>query len=96
MLRILILTLLAVVFATGIVIGYFNSQTIVFNYLFGTLELPLIALIVGEFVFVVLLTLLVVAARIVALKTETMRLRRQLNAAEGELRTLRNLPLKDA
>lgn len=96
MLRILILLLLALVFAAGIVIGYFNSQLVVFNYLFGTFELPLIALIVCEFILTVLLTLLVVAMRILALKAEALRLRRQLNAAEGELRTLRNLPLKDA
>lgn len=96
MLRIMILLVLSAVFVLGIVIGFHNAQPVVFNYLFGSVQLPLIALIAAEFVCVVVLTLIVVMARIVALKAESLRLRRQLRAAESELSTLRNLPVKDA
>lgn len=96
MLRILILLLLGAVFIFGIVIGYYNAQPVVFNYLFGSLQLPLIALIAAEFVCVVLLTLFVVMARILAYRADALRLRRQLRAAESELGNLRNLPVKDA
>lgn len=96
MMRIVILLLLAVVFILGIVIGYYNAQPVTFNYLFGSMQLPLIALLAAEFVCVALLTLLVVMGRILALKAESLRLRRQLRAAESELSTLRNLPVKDA
>jgi uncharacterized integral membrane protein len=96
MLRIFLLMLLVMIFAFGIVIGFYNAQPVTFNYLFGITQLPLIALIAGEFIVAVVLTLLVVMGRIIALKAEARRLRKRLGGAEGELRNLRNLPLKDA
>ena len=96
MLRIFILILLVLVFGTGVVIGFYNAQPVVFNYLFGSMQMPLIALIAGEFIVAVALTLLMVGTRILGLKAEARRLRKQLVAAESELKNLRNLPLKDA
>lgn len=94
--RILILILLVIVFGLGVIIGFYNAQPVSFNYLVGSIQLPLIALITGEFVVAVLLTLLVVMGRILGLKAETRRLKKQLRNTESELKNLRNLPLKDA
>lgn len=96
MLRILLILLLVVVLCLGASIGYFNAQPVHFNYLVGEMEIPLIGLIVGEFIIAVLLTLLACFGRVFGLKSEIRRLRKQLRDAEAELKNLRNLPLKDA
>lgn len=84
---------LTLIFCFGVVVGFFNAQPVVFNYLFGSVQLPLIALIAGEFLFAVLLTLLVVLGSVLALKNEARRLRKQLRDSEIELKNLRELPM---
>lgn len=93
--RLLLILVLVTMVVLGASIGYFNSQTIRFNYLAGETHLPLVALIVCEMLIVVIITLLVCAGRMLALRGEIRRLRRQLQGAEAELKNLRNLPLKD-
>jgi len=95
MIRVLIITVLMLVLALGIAIGFFNAQPVTFNYLAGSLQLPLIALVMGEFFLVALLTALLCWARIFGLKGEIRRIRKQLKDAQAELQSLRNLPLKD-
>jgi lipopolysaccharide assembly protein A len=95
MIRVLIITILMLVLALGIAIGFFNAQPVTFNYLAGSLQLPLIALVMGEFFLVALLTALLCWARIFGLKGEIRRIRKQLKDAQAELQSLRNLPLKD-
>jgi len=95
MIRALVIAAVLAVLVFGIAIGFFNAQRVSFNYLAGTLEVPLIALIVGEFLAVALLTVLVCSSRIFALKGELRRTQRQLKDAQAELQSLRNLPLKD-
>lgn len=95
MLRVLLIVLVVVVLGLGASIGYFNAQTIRFDYLAGQVEMPLIALVVVEFLLVALLTVLVCFGRIFALKSEIRRLRRQLRDADAELKNLRDIPLKD-
>ncbi len=95
MFRILLIVLLVVVLCIGAAIGYFNAQPIHFDYLAGQIELPLIALVVVDFLLAVLLTLLVCSTRILSLKSEARRLKRQLANTEAELKNLRELSLKD-
>lgn len=96
MLRILVIAALVVVLVLGASIGYFNAQEIQFDYLAGTLSMPLIALVIGEFVIAVLLTLMICFGRMLQLKNEIRRLRKQVQAVENELKTLRELPIKEA
>ncbi|MGQ0528899.1 MAG: LapA family protein [Panacagrimonas sp.] len=96
MLRILVIAALVVVLVLGASIGYFNAQEIQFDYLAGTLSMPLIALVIGEFVIAVLLTLMICFGRMLQLKNEIRRLRKQVQAVESELKTLRELPIKEA
>ena len=96
MVRVLVIAALVVVLVLGASIGYFNAQEIQFDYLAGTLSMPLIALVIGEFVIAVLLTLMICFGRMLQLKNEIRRLRKQVQAAENELKTLRELPIKEA
>lgn len=91
MLRALVIAGLIVFLVLGASIGYFNAQPVRFNYLAGEIELPLIALVIGEFVIAVLLTLFISFGRMLSLKAEIRRLRRQIGAFEAELKTLRDL-----
>jgi len=93
--RLLIIGVLLAVLVFGVAIGFYNATPVTFDYLVGQLEVPLIALVLGEFALVTLLTLLVCASRILSLRGEIRRLRRQIKDAQAELQSLRNLPLKD-
>lgn len=90
-LRALVIIGLVLVLVLGASVGYFNAQPVRFNYLAGEVEMPLIALVIAEFVLAVLLTLLISFSRMLGLKGEIRRLRRQLGSAEAELKTLRDL-----
>lgn len=91
MLRTVVLTLLLVFLVCGAAVGFFNAQPVSFNYLVGSVELPLIVLILGELVLVTLIGLLVFAGRVWALRLEIRGLRKRLAAAEVELKNLRSL-----
>ena len=94
MYKTLIIVILVIVLCIGATVGYFNAQQVEFYYLFGSAHLPLIALVIGVFGIAVVLTLLLVTARIFGLKREIRRLNRQLRDAETELRNLRTLTLQ--
>lgn len=93
MYKTLILIVLIAVLCIGATVGYFNAQQVEFYYLFGSMHLPLIVLVIGVFGIAVMLTLLLVTTRILGLKREIRRLNRQLRDAETELRNLRTLTL---
>jgi putative membrane protein len=79
------------IFVLGITIGFFNDDPVVFDYLLGRVEMPLIALLIAEFVLAVGLTLLATFVRVFGLKSEIRRLRKQLRDSEIELKNLRVL-----
>jgi uncharacterized membrane protein YciS (DUF1049 family) len=91
--RILVYVILLVVFVAGAALGYFNAMPVNFNYLFGTMEVRLVVLVVFTFVLAALVTLLLCAGRMIGLSGDVRRLRRLLRDAETELKNLRNLPL---
>jgi putative membrane protein len=91
--RIVLLILLVAVLVLGASIGYFNAQSVTFNYLLGEWQIPLIALLIADFAFGVLVALAVAATRILGLRLELRRLRGRIREHEAELRTLRGLPV---
>jgi lipopolysaccharide assembly protein A len=93
MTRILLILLLVAVLVLGATVGYFNAQTVRFDFLFGAWDLPLIALLIAAFALGVLIALAVAAGRIFALRLEIRRLRQRVHNHEVELRSLRELPL---
>lgn len=94
MFRILILVVVLAFAFLGAAIGYFNAAEVEFNFLAGSVHLPLIALLVAVFLSAVILTLMICFARMLGLKAEIRSLRKRVNSAESELKTLRDLPLR--
>ncbi len=95
MLRVLFIVLLVVVLSFGVAVGHFNSTPVRFNYLAGEMQLPLIALVLGEFILVALLTLGLCGIKMLKLMNEARRLKRQIKDQQAELTALRNLPLRE-
>ena len=93
MTRLVSLIIVLAILVIGIAIGYFNAQPVEIHYLFGKTQFPLIAILIAAFSLGVLLAVALVSARLLGLRVEMGRLRKQLREAEGELRTLRNLPV---
>lgn len=91
---VLLATFAALVFALGLFVGHANAVPVRFDYLFGTVELSLISVLMIAFAFGVLLSLLVAMLRMLGMRGELRRLRRQLRDTEAELRNLRSLPLQ--
>lgn len=91
MLRAALLGVLVLMLLLGAAIGFFNTQSVTLNYLLGSVQLPLIALILSELVLLALLGLLLFAARLWSLRLEIMSLRKRLAATETELKNLRSL-----
>lgn len=79
----------------GLVFGYFNTNVVKVDYLFGQQDMPLvlalsIALIVG-----ISVGILICIPTTLKLRTETTTIKRNLQQAETEVKNLRNLPLHD-
>ena len=91
--RLLVTLLLVATFCLGAAVSYFNWTPVTFHYLAGQSELPLIGLLLAAFVFGVLVMGLLNLARVFTLGRETRRQARQIRELEGELKSLRNLPL---
>ena len=91
--RLLVTLLLIATFCLGAAVSYFNWTPVTFHYLAGQSELPLIGLLLAAFVFGVLVMGLLNLARVFTLGRETRRQARQIRELEGELKSLRNLPL---
>ena len=91
--RLLITLLLIAVFCLGAAFSYFNWSSVTFNYLAGEAQLPLIALLLLAFVVGVVVMGLLNFARLFVLGRDNRRLQREVRELEGELKSLRNLPL---
>jgi uncharacterized integral membrane protein len=91
--RLLITLLLIAAFALGAALSYYNWTPVSFHYLAGELVLPLIALLLSAFLLGVIVALLLNVARFWGFRRENRRLRKQLDDADAELKSLRSLPL---
>lgn len=95
MLKTLGLLLLIAIFVIGVLIGYYNADPVVFNYLAGTVKVRLVVLLLIDFAAAVLLAILLCSTRLISQRSQIRRLRRQLKESDTELKNLRNLPLRD-
>ena len=91
--RLVVTVLLIATFCLGAAISYFNWTPVAFHYLAGQTELPLIGLLLAAFTVGVVVMGLLNLARVFTLGRETRRQARQIRELEGELKSLRNLPL---
>lgn len=87
--RIVVGVLIGMAVVVGGVIGFHNAQTVPFDYLFGQTQWPLIGLLLAALALGALLAALLAGLRILGLRWELGRLRKQLRAQELELERLR-------
>lgn len=95
MLRTLGILLLTAIFCIVVALAYFNRAPVDIDYLFGSAKPALALLMLIVFACGVVLTALLCALRMLGQRREIHQLRKQLKAAESELRSLRVLPAED-
>lgn len=96
MLRILRIALVIVALAVGMMFALFNVSSVTVDFLFGSLEISLVALLVLDLLLGLALGALIYLPKQLTLRLELERTRKKLIAAETEIRNLRNLPIQDA
>lgn len=93
--RIFYICLFFCVFIIGIVFFLKNDQVMTFNYLAGSVELPLSFLLLSTLCIGVILGILALLPVLVSLKLEKSRLKKQIKVTEKEINNLRIIPVKD-
>lgn len=93
--RILKLIFILVVMALGAVFTGMNSESVILNYYFGSVESPLSVIIVGAVAAGALLGLLAAYGRVLRLHHEINTLRRKVRLASQEVNNLRTIPIKE-
>jgi putative membrane protein len=96
MLKLIYAVLALVLFVAALSFAALNSAPVSIDYYVGRVEVPLALLIVAALGIGALLGSLVGLGRVVRVKREMARLRRETRATEEEVRNLRALPLRDA
>lgn len=93
--KLIVLLIVVATFLVGAAFSYFNPDPVALNYLAGTLQLPLGALLMAVVALTVCLMVLLGWVLSLPGRAERLRLRRRVERAEKELDKLRNLPLQD-
>lgn len=93
--KIIVLLILVVTFCVGAAFSYHNPNAVTLNYLAGSMQLPLGALLMGTVALTVCLMVLLGWILSLPGRADRLRLRRRVDRAEKELDKLRNLPLQD-
>ena len=95
MLKLIYAILALALFVITLSFAALNSDPINIDYYIGQVEIPLALLLVAALGVGALLGSLVGLGRVVRVKREMARLRRESRATEEEVRNLRALPLQD-
>jgi len=95
MLKLIYAILALALFVITLSFAALNSDPIPIDYYIGRVEIPLALLLVAALGVGALLGSLVGLGRVVRIKREMARLRRESRATEEEVRNLRALPLQD-
>ncbi|NCF10057.1 MAG: DUF1049 domain-containing protein [Gammaproteobacteria bacterium] len=95
MLKLIYAILALALFVITLSFAALNSDPIPIDYYIGQVEIPLALLLVAALGVGALLGSLVGLGRVVRVKREMARLRRESRATEEEVRNLRALPLQD-
>ena len=93
--RILYACLFIIILIAGLVFFVKNSQEQEFNYVVGSVTLPLSLLILLSLLAGVLLGLLAVTPALLRQRRRIARLEKQAQMAEKEINNLRVMPVKD-
>lgn len=96
MLRLLRNLVLLFALALGITFGFFNFQLVTVDLLASEVRVPLVVVLILDFVLGFGLALMLLLARTLKLRADLARERRQLKDAQAEIRNLRSMPIHDA
>ena len=96
MLKLIYAILALALFVVTLSFAALNSDPIPIDYYIGQVEIPLALLLVVALGVGALLGSMVGLGRVVRVKREMAKLRRESRATEEEVRNLRALPLRDA
>jgi len=95
MLRLFRFAVYLLVALAGLVFAVLNAQPVLFNYYFGSRDIPLAFIVAVAIAFGALLGVSASLGMVVKAKRQTSGLRRTADAAERELAHLRTLSLND-
>ena len=93
--RLLFFLLVVGAICFGAAFSYYNVAPVTFHYLAGSIEAPLIWLLIGAFLAGAVAMWLLDLARLFGLSREAKRQQRQITRLEAELKSLRALPLAE-
>lgn len=96
MIRLLRNLALLLALVVGIAFGFLNFQLVTVDLLWSEVRVPLVVVLVLDFVLGFGLALLLLLARTLKLRGDLARQRRQLKDAQAEIRNLRSMPIHDA
>ena len=93
--QIISVSLFVIVLIAGLAFFVKNSKEVEFNYIIGTITLPLSLLILLSLVAGVILGLLSVTTLLLRQRRRIAKLQQQVQVAEKEVNNLRVMPVKD-
>ena len=96
MIRLLRNLVLLFALVLGIAFGFFNFQLVTVDLLLSEVRVPLVVILILDFVLGFGLALLLLLSRTLKLRRDLGRERRQLKDAQAEIRNLRSMPIHDA
>lgn len=96
MIRLLRNLVLLLALVLGITFGFFNFQLVTVDLLMSEVRVPLVVVLILDFVLGFGLALMLLLARTLKLRADLARERRQLKDAQAEIRNLRSMPIHDA
>ena len=79
----------------GAIFAVLNAEPVLFNYYFGSRELPLSLILTAALGAGVVIGILSGIGILVGLKRENVSLKQRARLASEEVRNLRNIPLQD-
>lgn len=94
--RVIIIIFALIVFGIVLALALENLQAIHFNYLFGTVAMPLAAVLAGVLVIGAIVGALTAIPAVLRAHWHARRYRSQLHQAREEIYNLRRAPLRDA
>lgn len=96
MFRVLRNIVIVVALVLGVAFGFFNFQLVTVDLLFSETRVPLVVILILDFLLGVGVALLLLLGRVLSLHRKLARTRRDLVDTRAEVRNLRSMPIHDA
>lgn len=93
--RIVKILFIFIIMLLGAIFAILNAQPVVFNYYFGSRELPLSLIVTFALGAGILIGILTAIGLLLGLKRENANLKQRTRLADEEVKNLRNIPLQD-